>query len=128
MKIDVSNGEIVDKYTILKIKSERVSDENKLKFINEELETLHRSIIYFLHIDNSLQEYIDQLYDINKILWDVEDSIRKKEYHKEFDDEFIALARRVYFTNDKRASVKAIINERTKSDFREIKQYSEYHS
>lgn len=127
MKIEVSNGEVVDKYTILKIKSERISDVDKLKFVNEELQTLNRSVIYFLHLDKSLQEYIDQLYEINKILWDTEDSIRKKEHLQQFDNEFIALARRVYFTNDKRAKVKAIINERTNSDFREVKQYSEYH-
>jgi len=88
---------------------------------------LNRSIIYFLHLDASLQEHIDQLYEINKTLWDIEDAIRKKEYYQQFDDEFIALARRVYFTNDKRANVKALINERTNSDFREMKQYSEYH-
>jgi len=127
MRIEVSHGEVVDKYTILKIKSERISDLDKLKFINQELEQLNRSIIYFLHLDASLQEHIDQLYEINKTLWDIEDAIRKKEYYQQFDDEFIALARRVYFTNDKRANVKALINERTNSDFREMKQYSEYH-
>lgn len=127
MKIDVSNGEIVDKYTILKIKSERISDESKLKFINDEMQVLHRAIIYFLHINKSLQQYIDQLYEVNKTLWDIENAIREKEYQQNFGEEFISLARRVYLTNDKRAKIKALINEQTNSDFREVKEYSEYH-
>lgn len=126
MRLEVSHGELIDKYTILKIKSERITDANKLQFVNTELESLLVPVRYVLHIDTSVQEQIDQLYAINQTLWDIENSIREKERKQEFDQEFINIARSVYHNNDLRAKIKAEINRKTNSTFAEVKQYSEY--
>ena len=124
MKIEVSNGEIVDKITILKIKSERITDEKKLVNINNELNAL---LPYLDEIGISeSQPLFQELYVINTELWDIEDRIRLLEKDKSFGDEFIQLARAVYFTNDKRSEIKKEINLRTESDFVEEKSYEKY--
>jgi len=122
MKIDVGIGEIVDKLTILMIKKNNILDTNKLENINKELEYLN-GIVKELEIDS---EDIFQLQDVNKKLWQIEDSIRDKERNKIFDDEFVYLARQVYITNDLRAEIKRKMNEKYSSDFIEEKSYSEY--
>jgi hypothetical protein len=122
MKIHVGIGEIVDKLTILIIKKENILDPNKLENINKELEYLN-GIVKELEIDS---EDIFQLQDVNKKLWQIEDSIRDKERNKIFDDEFVYLARQVYITNDLRAEIKRKMNEKYSSDFIEEKSYSEY--
>jgi len=111
MKIEVSNGEIVDKYTILEIKKEKCEDEAKLKNILTELNYL-TSIVENLNIPQNL---LDNLKEINSKLWEVEDLIRLCESKKTFDDQFIELARLVYITNDKRFQIKNEINKITQS-------------
>jgi hypothetical protein len=124
MKVEVSNGEIVDKITILKIKSERITDIDKLKNIQKELgELLPLLDVIGTQLDSEL--FID-LYNINSELWIVEDELRELERRREFGDEFIRLARAVYYTNDRRFEVKKRINLQTSSKFVEEKSYKEY--
>ena len=120
INIPVSLGELYDKITILKIKQERIQDESKLKSINKELSLLSNII------DSYDQDLFDQLMNTNKSLWNIEDKIREKERKKEFDDEFIQLARNVYFTNDKRSEIKRQINIKYNSNIIEEKSYKEY--
>jgi hypothetical protein len=124
MKVEVSNGEIVDKITILKIKSERITDVDKLKNIQTELgELLPLLDVIGTRLDSEL--FID-LYNINSELWIVEDELRELERKREFGDEFIRLARAVYYTNDKRFEVKKRINLQTSSKLVEEKSYTKY--
>ena len=106
--IPVSLGELIDKITILEIKKEHIQENKKLKNINKELGSLKKILLDAnLHIDSKL---INQLKKVNNILWKIEDEIRIKENDKEFDNEFIKLARSVYKENDKRALIKKEIN------------------
>ena len=127
MKIEVSNGEILDKITILVIKSKKILDPVKLKNINVELDEL----VSFLDVVNyetnmTVNSLVKELEKINEKLWDVEDKLRDKERSRQFDDEFIQLARSVYFTNDERARIKKLLNEVTNSKFVEEKSYQKY--
>tara|TARA_R100000030_G_scaffold70942_1_gene54548 strand:+ start:116 stop:484 length:369 start_codon:yes stop_codon:yes gene_type:complete len=121
MKIEVSIGEILDKISILEIKKNKIKDNEKLKNINNEFNALVES--YPTYIDQL--EYKDLL-KINSLLWDIEDRLRLKEKNKKFDEEFIKLARDVYFTNDKRSVIKKKINIRLGSDLIEEKSYEDY--
>jgi hypothetical protein len=118
MKIEVSNGEIVDKFTILQIKREKIIDNEKLKYVQKEHAYLEKQVKQI----GIAEEYIQKLYAINLALWNIEDSIRLKEQKSEFDATFIQLARKVYITNDKRAAIKKEINIATQSEFHEVKQ------
>jgi len=120
----VSIGELVDKITILRIKSRRIKDKQKLININNELNQLI-TIFSKLEIPDILFEFVE-LEDINRKLWDIEDDIREKERSKQFDDEFIELARSVYITNDRRSEVKKQINLKVGSDLVEEKSYEQY--
>ena len=122
MKIKVSIGEIVDKLTILEIKKENIKDENKLVDIVKEYNYLKDIVVNEIGFSLESDEYIDLL-KTNKKLWDIEDRIRNKEKRKSFDNEFIDLARSVYFTNDVRASQKKQINLKLNSEFIEHKSY-----
>jgi hypothetical protein len=123
MKIEVSNGEIVDKLTIIEIKTERIKDQAKLKNLHKEYEILNDAVALIIDKKNSL--YID-LYNINNQLWDIEDHIRDLERNKDFGDDFIQTARSVYVINDKRSDVKRSINELTGSNLTEEKSYEKY--
>jgi len=124
MKVEVSNGEIIDKIIILTIKKEKIQDANKLKNITDELNILLESLPEEL---NSLdKKYYNDLYNINLKLWEIEDKLREKEAKKEFDHEFIELARKVYINNDKRAKIKYDINVLTFSNLIEEKQHTQY--
>ena len=120
----VSIGELVDKITILRIKSRRIKDKQKLININNELNQLI-TIFSKLEIPDILFEFVE-LEDINRKLWDIEDDIREKERSKQFDEEFIELARSVYITNDRRSEVKKQINLKVGSDLIEEKSYEQY--
>lgn len=120
----VSIGELVDKITILRIKSRRIKDQQKLININNELNQLI-TIFSKLEIPDILFEFVE-LEDINRELWDIEDDIREKERSKQFDEEFIELARSVYITNDRRSDVKKQINLKVGSDLVEEKSYEQY--
>lgn len=123
MKLEVSVGEMVDKMTILKIKLEKISDIDKLAFIKKELALILQTLKPLETEYPELSNYANMLYDVNLSLWYIEDSIREKEKHQIFDNEFIFLARNVYKTNDVRAKIKHDINVYTNSNLREVKQY-----
>ena len=123
MKIEVSVGEIVDKLSILQIKTGLIKDEEKLANVKKEYDYLYEIVFNEMKIEQS--DFFDMV-NINQKLWKIEDDIRDKERAKTFDDEFIELARAVYFTNDKRAEVKKGINIKYGSLFVEEKSYSHY--
>ena len=123
--IPVSNGELIDKYTILLIKQEFINDTNKLKRVEDEINVLKLFVKELIHKYN-IEELMNNLKNINKELWNIEDNIRLKEKAQLFDKEFIELARSVYFTNDKRAIIKNNINEKTNSSIFEVKSYEKY--
>jgi hypothetical protein len=125
MKIEVSNGELLDKYSILKIKSIKISDELKLNNVRIELESL-QPFVEKLLVNSQLVELNEELFKVNMCLWDIEDSLRKKESIKQYDDGFIMLARSVYYNNDHRAKIKKNINELTNSRLVEEKSYNSY--
>jgi len=123
MKIEVSNGEIIDKLTIIQIKLERIKDPGKLKNLNREFEELTVVAASILSIHDPLYR---ALYAVNCELWDIEDHIRDLERKKDFGDDFISTARMVYFRNDKRSEIKREINIRTSSGLIEEKSYEKY--
>jgi len=123
MKIEVSIGEIVDKLSILQIKTAFIKDEEKLNNVKKEYDYLYDIVFNEMKIEQS--DFFDMV-SINQELWKIEDDIRDKERAKEFDDEFIRLARAVYVTNDKRAEVKKVINIKYGSLFVEEKSYQKY--
>jgi hypothetical protein len=125
MNIEVSHGEIVDKLTILQIKKENITDPSKLDNIIKEYNYLLSVVEIDLGISTSSPEYLELL-SINKELWVIEDDIRDKERQKEFDDDFVKLARAVYYTNDVRAKIKKEINLKHSSGFVEEKSYQSY--
>ncbi len=120
--VPISIGELFDKLSILMIKSYKIKNSDKLININKEILYL-KPIVEKYKIDENL---FNELIDINKKLWDIEDNIRKKEYNKEFDNSFIELARFVYINNDIRANIKNNINNIFNSDIIEIKDYFQY--
>ena len=127
MKIEVSNGEILDKITILVIKSKKITDPIKLKNINNELDELQPFLDVVGYESNStVNSLVKELESVNEKLWNVEDKLRDKERSKQFDGEFIQLARDVYFTNDERARIKKNLNEVTNSKLVEEKSYQKY--
>lgn len=125
MKIEVSNGEILDKLAILNIKLNKITDKTKLININNEYQYLLQSCSKLLN-DKKIEQLFVQLHHINSELWKIEDDIREKERLKEFDTEFIELARKVYMTNDLRAKVKKEINVTSGSNLVEEKSYEQY--
>lgn len=131
MKIEVSNGEIMDKLTILAIKLQQIKDEAKLKNVQTEYDVLApivHGMYEALEAENKelLQDLHKNLQDINQTLWNIEDQIRIHESKKDFEDDFVELARSVYFTNDERAEFKKKINELTGSLLVEEKSYEDY--
>jgi len=125
MMVEVSVGEVIDKYTILDIKSEKIKDKDKLTNIIKEKNILSLSLSehnYFILFSTETNE----LKIINEKLWDIEDRIRIKEFKMEFDDEFIELARSVYITNDIRFNIKNKINKLSNSNIVEEKSYFKY--
>jgi len=120
--IPVSVGELYDKYTILQIKNEKITDINKLTFIKKEMHYLKPFLNEFT-IDNDI---VNELKQINEKLWIVEDKIREKEYNKKFDNDFIELARLVYITNDERNRIKNRIDKILNSELSDIKSYVNY--
>jgi hypothetical protein len=124
MRIDVSLGEVVDKITILEIKLERIADPLKLQHVRQEYDLLRRSLEESA-ISVDPDDY-SRLKKVNSRLWEIEDRIRKKERDREFDEEFIALARSVYAENDKRFEIKSRISSAGGSEIVEEKEYVDY--
>ena len=125
MNIEVSHGEIVDKLTILQIKKENITDPIKLDNIVKEYNYLLSIVENDLGISTESPEYLELLL-INNELWVIEDDIRDKERVKEFDEDFVKLARAVYYTHDVRAKIKKEINLKYSSGFVEEKSYQSY--
>jgi hypothetical protein len=123
MKIEVSNGEIIDKLTIVQIKLERIRDAAKLKNLKKEFEVLKKASASVIGMDDPLYK---ALYRINCELWDIEDHIRDLERNKDFGDDFVQTARAVYFKNDRRSEIKRDINIKTSSGLIEEKSYEKY--
>ena len=126
IEVPVSPGEVLDKITILEIKSERISDAGKLANVKRELELLQAAWRSSVEEDETVQRIHDNLKTINEALWEIEDDIRDKERAREFDEVFIKLARSVYVTNDQRANAKKELNIYLGSEIVEEKSYQDY--
>jgi hypothetical protein len=122
----VSFGELIDKITILEIKSERMTDAAKLSNVRDELELLSALWQRDPASGTDISTERAELKRINEALWEIEDEIRLKERDRAFDARFIELARAVYHTNDKRAAVKRAINLKLGSRLVEEKSYQDY--
>ena len=121
----ISLGELVDKISILHIKSIKIKNNEKLKLVKEELSLLEETLNDYIKSDD-IKPFLDSLIDINSKLWVIEDDIRDCERNKKFDQKFIDLARSVYFTNDKRSEIKLEINKAFGSKIIEVKSYEKY--
>ena len=127
MKVEVSNGELLDKLTILELKLSNISDVKKLTNIQKEHDELNPLAgQLFDSYGEKLKNLYKQLAEINSELWTIEDDIRECERNKDFGSDFVSLARAVYFTNDKRSEIKKSINLLTGSGFVEEKSYENY--
>ncbi len=122
----VSYGELIDKITILEIKSRRITDAAKLVNVRHELDLLNATWANDRASQTDISGERAQLFEVNELLWDIEDRIRLKERAQEFDQEFIELARAVYFRNDERAAFKRSINLKLGSQLVEEKSYQNY--
>lgn len=126
IEIPVSLGELIDKLTILEIKKNKITDNEKLNNIQLEFELLNKKYQTILKDDRKLQVFYDSLLKINNELWEIEDKIRIFENNKEFNKEFIDLARSVYKSNDERFAIKNEINISFDSEIQEQKEYENY--
>ena len=124
--VPVSPGEVLDKITILEIKSERMTEPEKVANVRAELALLKETWSQAVTEDDVIRDLHGQLKQINEALWEIEDDIRDKERVKEFDQRFIDLARSVYFTNDRRSEVKKKLNLHLGSQIIEEKSYQDY--
>ena len=120
---EISAGELIDKITILEIKKNKISNENKLKEIDKELSSLNHTMNKSILEKSKILTFKDQLREINQKLWDIEDSKRMAEKNNDFGKEFIELARNVYKLNDERARIKLKINEILGSNIKEVKSH-----
>ncbi len=126
IRVPVSPGEVLDKITILEIKSERMSDPEKVANVKIELALLQETWADSVSEDSVIVDLHAQLKEINEALWEIEDDIRDKERAKEFDERFIELARSVYYTNDRRSKIKRDLNLHLRSEIVEEKSYQDY--
>jgi len=128
ISVPIAHGELIDKITILEIKSERIRDSAKLANVRIELDLLNETwqADPSSHVDIKMERV--QLRGVNEALWDIEDRIRLKEKAKAFDAEFVELARSVYIRNDERAAIKRAINQKLGSKLIEEKSYQDYRS
>ena len=130
MKVEISNGELIDKFTIIEIKLMKINDKSKLENISKEYNILNKLIKplfeQYCYGTIDLDDLYLELTEVNQILWDIEDKIREHEKLQLYDKKFVELARLVYITNDKRSEIKKKINLMTNSIIIEEKSYSEY--
>ena len=124
--VEVSVGELLDKISILEIKKDRIKDNDKLKYINDEYNILKSEFEKNVKVDQKLKELFKSLKDINNKLWDIENEKRLCEKNSNFGEVFIKKSRDIHFLNDKRGTVKLEINNYTGSKIREIKEYTNY--
>ena len=125
ISVPVSVGELIDKLSILQVKKIKISNPEKLSYVNKEFELLYNLSAEYLN-DMEVENLFHLLVTTNTSLWDIEDRLRVLELSGKFEGEFIDLARKVYFTNDQRFEYKNQINSLTSSEIREVKEYVEY--
>ena len=126
IQVPISPGELLDKITILQIKSERIDDPAKLANVNRELEMLTRVWEQSVDSGDEIEALAARLKSINEALWEIEDKIRDEERNKRFGERFVELARAVYVTNDERADAKKRVNLLLGSSIVEEKSYQDY--
>ena len=124
--VEVSVGELLDKISILEIKQDKIKDNEKLKFINDEHSILKSQLEQNVKTDEKLEKLFQSLKEINSKLWVIEDDKRLCEKEKNFGERFIKLSRDVHFLNDDRAKIKLEMNNHTGSKIKEIKEYTSY--
>ena len=120
---EISAGELIDKITILEIKKEKITNQEKLSHINKELSSLNETMEKYIADKSEILKFKTDLKAINLKLWNIEDGKRSAEKDKKFDEKFIQLARNVYKFNDQRAKIKLEINNLLKSNISEVKSY-----
>jgi hypothetical protein len=123
--IPVSVGELIDKLSILQVKKLKITNPEGLKYVSEEFELLYNQSEIYFNV-NEIKSLYESLTEVNSSLWDVEDKLRVFESEKKFNNEFIELSRKVYYTNDERFRLKNEINLITSSKIREVKDYKPY--
>ena len=123
---EISVGELLDKISILEIKQKNIKDEEKIKIISKELESLNYSLKKDVHITDEIKSLYEDLKKINIKLWNIEDGKRDCERNGDFGEKFIQLARSVYIENDQRAKIKNKINKISGSNISEVKSYDAY--
>ena len=128
MKIlsEISAGELLDKITILEIKIDKIKNEDDKKEVLKEYKSLKKIQEDNIKFNEEIKKLYNDLKQTNSKLWEIEDKLRVFEKEKKFDNEFIKLARGVYFNNDDRSKIKLKINKLLKSNIREVKQYVDY--
>jgi len=124
--VEVSVGELLDKVSILEIKQDKIKNQEKLKYIQNEYSILKSQLDLNVKRDKVLDKLFNALKEINSKLWVIEDDKRLCEKEKNFGDKFIKLSRDVHFLNDDRAKIKLEINNHTGSKIKEIKSYTGY--
>ena len=123
---EISAGELLDKISILEIKLEKIEDKNNREEIKKEYKILKEIQNSSIKFDDKIKELFSSIKVINIKLWNVEDELRVCEKNKDFGENFIELAREVYFNNDKRSKIKSEMNKILVSNIREVKQYVNY--
>jgi hypothetical protein len=124
--IEISVGELFDRFSILNLKSWFIKDNEKLKYIYREIKELELMVFKYFGINKYGSELYSELEETNRDLWVIEDKLREFEKDRIFDEKFIAHARMVYYKNDERAKIKSKIDELYGSEIREQKSYEEY--
>ncbi len=124
--VEVSVGELLDKISILEIKKEKIKDQNKLKFINEEFKLLKDQYDKNVKPDDKINKLFNALKEINNKLWNIENEKRLCEKNSDFGDVFIKTSRDIHFLNDERGKIKLEMNNHTGSKIKEIKEYTSY--
>ena len=124
--VEVSVGELLDKISILEIKKEKIKDQNKLKFINEEFKLLKDQYYKNVKPDDKINKLFSALKEINNKLWNIENEKRLCEKNSDFGEVFIKTSRDIHFLNDERGKIKLEMNNHTGSKIKEIKEYTSY--
>ena len=124
--VEVSVGELLDKISILEIKKEKIKDQNKLKFINEEFKLLKDQYDKNIKPDDKINKLFNALKEINNKLWNIENEKRLCEKNSDFGEVFIKTSRDIHFLNDERGKIKLEMNNHTGSKIKEIKEYTSY--
>ncbi len=123
---EISVGELLDKMSILEIKLEKIKNEESRKEIDREYQMLKELQKSKIEMTNEIETLFKDIKKVNSNLWNIEDKLRICEKNKDFSQDFVELARSVYFNNDKRSKIKSEMNKISGSNIKEIKQYVNY--